>query len=251
MKKRTVHDYTNPACTRVRTESTIRPIHRLPSPASSPPAGDRSASAAATSAGAPAPPAPGSAPACCARFPRIQQSLGPSHRPHAHDAGSLLPIAPTLASLAPRLRLGGRFQIGIADISAESIADLSSEAAADLARNQQADALLVALAPARAQRCPRSFTIGRYCLATSSDIGNPGRARLRCADRELIFMEIGRGYRFTGVLRTNIVLESWRPMRAKRAVWPNFFFALPAFAPMQCQFDLVHGPVRVSRFGPQ
>jgi hypothetical protein len=50
-------------------------------------------------------------------------------------------------------------------------------------------------------------------------------AKALAADRELIFMEIGRGYRFTGVLRTNIVLESCRPMRAKRAVWPNFLRA--------------------------
>jgi DNA-binding winged helix-turn-helix (wHTH) protein len=35
------------------------------------------------------------------------------------------------------------------------------------------------------------------------------------ADRDLILTEFGRGYRFTGVLRTNIVLEPCRPVRSK------------------------------------
>jgi DNA-binding winged helix-turn-helix (wHTH) protein len=35
-------------------------------------------------------------------------------------------------------------------------------------------------------------------------------------DRDLILTEFGRGYRFTGVLRTNIVLEPCRPVRSKR-----------------------------------
>ena len=36
------------------------------------------------------------------------------------------------------------------------------------------------------------------------------------ADRDLILTEFGRGYRFTGVLRMNIVLEPCRPMQPKR-----------------------------------
>jgi DNA-binding winged helix-turn-helix (wHTH) protein len=36
------------------------------------------------------------------------------------------------------------------------------------------------------------------------------------ADRELILTEIGRAYRFTGVLRANIVLESCRSIRSKQ-----------------------------------
>jgi DNA-binding winged helix-turn-helix (wHTH) protein len=36
------------------------------------------------------------------------------------------------------------------------------------------------------------------------------------ADRDLILTEFGRGYRFTGVLRMNIVLEPCRPMHPKR-----------------------------------
>jgi DNA-binding winged helix-turn-helix (wHTH) protein len=36
------------------------------------------------------------------------------------------------------------------------------------------------------------------------------------ADRDLILTEFGRGYRFTGVLRTNIVSEPCQPMRSKQ-----------------------------------
>lgn len=36
------------------------------------------------------------------------------------------------------------------------------------------------------------------------------------ADRDLIHTEYGRGYRFTGVLRTTIVLEPCQPMRSRR-----------------------------------
>jgi DNA-binding winged helix-turn-helix (wHTH) protein len=43
------------------------------------------------------------------------------------------------------------------------------------------------------------------------------------ADRELILTEFGRGYRFTGVLRTNIVLEPCRATRSKRRSGRIFF----------------------------
>jgi DNA-binding winged helix-turn-helix (wHTH) protein len=43
------------------------------------------------------------------------------------------------------------------------------------------------------------------------------------ADRDLILTEFGRGYRFTGVLRTNIVLEPCQPMRSKQRSGPIFF----------------------------
>ena len=43
------------------------------------------------------------------------------------------------------------------------------------------------------------------------------------AHRELILTEFGRGYRFTGVLRTNVVLEPCRPMRSKRLSGRIFF----------------------------
>jgi DNA-binding winged helix-turn-helix (wHTH) protein len=36
------------------------------------------------------------------------------------------------------------------------------------------------------------------------------------ADRDLILTECGRGYRFTGAVRTNTVLGGCRPMRSKR-----------------------------------
>jgi DNA-binding winged helix-turn-helix (wHTH) protein len=71
------------------------------------------------------------------------------------------------------------------------------------------------------------------------------------ADRDLILTEFGRGYRFTGVLRINITLEPCRPNAAKAAVRPNFLPAeLSAFAPMQCQFDLAHRPVRFRDLDP-
>ena len=43
------------------------------------------------------------------------------------------------------------------------------------------------------------------------------------ADRDPILTEFGRGYRFTGVLRMNIVLEPCRPMRPKRQSDRIFF----------------------------
>ena len=43
------------------------------------------------------------------------------------------------------------------------------------------------------------------------------------ADRDLILTEFGRGYRFTGVLRTNAVLEPCQPMRSKRQSGRIFF----------------------------
>lgn len=43
------------------------------------------------------------------------------------------------------------------------------------------------------------------------------------ANRDLILTEFGRGYRFTGMLRTNIVLEPCRPMRSKQRSGPIFF----------------------------
>jgi DNA-binding winged helix-turn-helix (wHTH) protein len=43
------------------------------------------------------------------------------------------------------------------------------------------------------------------------------------ADRDLILTEVGRGYRFTGLLRTTIVLEPCRPMRSQRRSGRIFF----------------------------
>jgi DNA-binding winged helix-turn-helix (wHTH) protein len=43
------------------------------------------------------------------------------------------------------------------------------------------------------------------------------------ADRDLILTETGRGYRFTGVVRTNSVLEGCRPMRSRRQSGDIFF----------------------------
>jgi DNA-binding winged helix-turn-helix (wHTH) protein len=43
------------------------------------------------------------------------------------------------------------------------------------------------------------------------------------AGRELILTEMGRGYRFTGMLRTTIVSESCRPMRSKQRSRRIFF----------------------------
>jgi non-specific serine/threonine protein kinase len=55
------------------------------------------------------------------------------------------------------------------------------------------------------------------------------------AERDVIHTEFGRGYRFTGVLRTKIVSQPCQPRRSKAAAWPNTLpTELSAFAPMQC-----------------
>jgi len=43
------------------------------------------------------------------------------------------------------------------------------------------------------------------------------------AEREMIRTEFGRGYRFTGVLRTNVILELCEPMWSKRRSGRDFF----------------------------
>jgi len=58
------------------------------------------------------------------------------------------------------------------------------------------------------------------------------------ADRDLILTEVGRGYRFIGELRTNIVLEPCLPTRSKRQSG-QFFFLKTCRRSLRCSVNSV------------
>jgi DNA-binding winged helix-turn-helix (wHTH) protein len=57
-------------------------------------------------------------------------------------------------------------------------------------------------------------------------------------DRDLILTEFGRGYRFTGVLRTNILLEPCQPMRSERQS-SRIFFLQSCRHSLQCRVNSI------------